>query len=48
VSSPRPSTLPDVDRPRVSGTDKVTAAGILGLTLLILFGAAKLYDRVNR
>jgi hypothetical protein len=48
TNQPRPSTLPEVDRPPVSGTDKLIAAGILGATLVLLFGAAKLYGRVNR
>jgi plastocyanin len=46
--SPGPSALPEVDRPPVSGTDKLIAAGILGVTLVILFGAASLWRRVNR
>jgi plastocyanin len=46
--SPGPGTLPEVDKPPVSGTDKVIAAGILGVTLVILFGAASLWRRVNR
>jgi plastocyanin len=45
--SPGPATLPEVDKPPVSGTDKVIAAGILGVTLVILFGAASLWRRVN-
>jgi len=46
--SPAPGTLPAVDKPPVSGTDKLIAAGILGATLVILFGAANLWRRVNR
>jgi plastocyanin len=46
--SPGPGTLPEVDKPPVSGTDKLIAAGILGVTLVILFGAASLWRRVNR
>jgi len=46
--SPGPATLPEVDKPPVSGTDKIIAAGILGVTLVILFGAASLWRRVNR
>ena len=45
--SPAPGTLPEVDKPPVSGTDKLIAAGILGVTLVILFGAASLWRRVN-
>ena len=45
--SPAPGTLPEVDKPPVSGTDKLIAAGILGAILLILFGAANLWRRVN-
>ena len=46
--SPGPGALPEVDKPPVSGTDKLIAAGILGVTLVILFGAARLWRRVNR
>jgi len=46
--SPGPGALPEVDKPPVSGTDKLIAAGILGVTLVILFGAASLWRRVNR
>jgi plastocyanin len=46
--SPGPETLPEVDQPPVSGTDKLIAAGILGATLVVLFGAASLWRRVNR
>jgi plastocyanin len=45
--SPAPGTIPEVDRPAVSGTDKLIAAAILGATLVILFGAANLWRRVN-
>lgn len=45
--SPGPGALPEVDNPPVSGTDKAIAAGILGVTLVILFGAASLWRRVN-
>ncbi len=45
--SPGPGTLPEVNRPPVSGTDKLIAAGIVGVTLVILFGAASLWRRVN-
>jgi len=46
--SPGPGALPEVDKPPVSGTDKLIAAGILGAALVILFGAASLWRRVNR
>jgi plastocyanin len=45
--SPAPGILPEVDRPTVSGTDKLIAGGILGVTLVLLFGAASLWRRVN-
>jgi plastocyanin len=45
--SPGPAALPEVDKPPVSGTDKLIAAGILGVTLVVLFGAARLWRRVN-
>jgi plastocyanin len=46
--SPAPGTLAEVDKPPVSGTDKLIAAGILGATLVILFGASSAWRRVNR
>ena len=46
--SPGPETLPEVDKPPVSGTEKLIAAGILGVTLVFLFGAASFWRRVNR
>jgi plastocyanin len=39
---------PEGERAPVSSTDKLIAAGILGAALVILFGAASLYRRVNR
>ena len=45
--SPVPGALPEVDKQPVSGTDKLIAAGVLGVTLVILFGAARLWRRVN-
>jgi plastocyanin len=42
-----PAALPEVDKPPVSGTDKVIAAGIIGATLVVLFGSARLWRRVN-
>ena len=46
--SPGPAALAEVDKPPVSGTDKLIAAGVIGATLVILFGAASLWRRVNR
>jgi len=48
TEAPTASAAPEGERAPVSSTDKLIAAGILGATLVILFGAATLYRRVNR
>jgi plastocyanin len=50
AASPAGSPIPGGVEPRapVGTTERLIAAGIIGLTLLILFGAASLYRRVNR
>jgi plastocyanin len=46
-AAPSASPLPQGERAPVPGTDKLIAAGILGVTLVILFGAARFWRRVN-
>jgi plastocyanin len=45
--SPSPSAAPEAQRAPISGMDKLIAAGIVGASLVILFGAASFYRRVN-
>jgi len=46
-TGPTASETPGAERAPVSDTTKLIAAGILVATLVILFGAAALYRRVN-
>jgi plastocyanin len=50
AASPAASPIPGGVEPHtpVGTTERLIAAGIIGLTLVILFGAATLYRRVNR
>jgi len=43
-----PPAPPGADREPVPASDKAIAAGILGVALVILFGSAALYRRMNR
>jgi plastocyanin len=50
AASPAASPIPGGVEPHapIGTTERLIAAGIIGLTLVILFGAARLYRRVNR
>lgn len=48
ASSGEPAEPPGSDKAPVAAADKAIAAGILGASLLLLFGSAVLYRRVNR
>jgi plastocyanin len=47
-STGEPAQPPGSEREPVKASDKAIAAGVLGIALLVLFGSAVLYRRVNR